>query len=116
MNSIRPYPIKLNFCTIVDSSSHEYTTIFSVLFLHMFKGNKWHISSLKKIIIAFFSDSVIARSFKLCMMVALQWAGPLDLYGKEDAPALYESPSYGWNSWCQHGITGRISSWYEDKG
>ena len=24
-----------------------------------------------------------------------QWAGPLDLYGKEDAPALHESPSYG---------------------
>ena len=39
-----------------------------------------------------------------------QWAGPLDLYGKEDAPAIHESPSYGWNSWCQHGITGRISS------
>ena len=24
-----------------------------------------------------------------------QWAGPLDLYGKEDTPALHESPSYG---------------------
>ena len=24
-----------------------------------------------------------------------QWAGPLDLYGKEDAPALHASPSYG---------------------
>ena len=24
-----------------------------------------------------------------------QWAGPLDLYGKEDAPALHESPRYG---------------------
>ena len=24
-----------------------------------------------------------------------KWAGPLDLYGKEDAPALHESPSYG---------------------
>ena len=39
-----------------------------------------------------------------------QWAGPLDLYGKEDAPALHESPSYGWNSWCQHGTAGRMSS------
>ena len=45
-----------------------------------------------------------------------EWAGPLDLYGKEDAPALHESPSYGSNSWCQHGITGRVSSQYEDKG
>ena len=54
-----------------------------------------HFLVKKKKIIAFFSDTVIARSFKLCIMVALQWAGPLDLYGKEDAPALYESPSYG---------------------
>ena len=44
-----------------------------------------------------------------------QWAGPLDLYGKEDAPALHESPSFGRNSWCQHGITGRISSLCETR-
>ena len=31
-------------------------------------------------------------------------------YGKENAPTLHESPSYGWNSWCQHGITRRVSS------
>ena len=51
-------------------------------------------------------------TFTVCMIVMLygQWAGPLDLYRKEDAPALHESPSYRWNSWCQHGITGRISS------
>ena len=35
-----------------------------------------------------------------------QWVGPLDLYWKEDAPTLHKSPSYGWNSWCQHSITG----------
>ena len=40
----------------------------------------------------------------------------LDLHGKGDALALHESPSYGWNSWRQHGIIGRISSQYEDKG
>ena len=39
-----------------------------------------------------------------------QWAGPLDLYWKEDTPALHKSLSYGWISWCQHGITGHISS------
>ena len=39
----------------------------------------------------------------------------MDLYGKEDAPALHESPSYGCNSWCQHGITGRISSQFKEK-
>ena len=29
------------------------------------------------------------------LLITGQWAGPLDLYGKEDAPALHESPSYG---------------------
>ena len=43
-------------------------------------------------------------------MWSWQWADPLNLYGKEDASALHESPSYKWNSWCQHGTIGRISS------
>ena len=46
-----------------------------------------------------------------------QWADPLDLYGKrQDIPALHESPSYELNSWCQHGITGRMSLQFEDYG
>ena len=34
----------------------------------------------------FFFNSVVSRG---------QWAGSSDLYGKEEVPALHESPSYG---------------------
>ena len=30
--------------------------------------------------------------------------------------ALHESPGYGWNSSCQDGITGQMSSYFEDYG
>ena len=30
----------------------------------------------------------------LRVVMSGQWAGPLDLYGKEEAPALHMSPSY----------------------
>ena len=42
----------------------------------------------------YFISSTVLFLLRCCLG---QWAGPLDLYGKKDAPALHESPSYGWN-------------------
>ena len=41
------------------------------------------------------SSCGMSRDVQSLMLSIQQWAGPLDLYGKEDAPALNESPSYG---------------------
>ena len=49
---------------------HQYAIIF--LFLHMFKGDNWLISLFwENFNVGFFSDTVKASSFKLCMIVTL---------------------------------------------
>ena len=46
-------------------------------------------------LITAFLDHSVSFFYRSSFSVRWQWAGPLDLYGKEDAPALHESPSYG---------------------
>ena len=46
--------------------------IYYFWFSHMFKGENWHISSFEKNSnVGFFSDTIEARSFKLCMIITL---------------------------------------------
>ena len=50
---------------------HGYTTIFHYL-AHVFKRDNWHFSSFdKNFHVAFSSDTVEARSLKLCMIMTL---------------------------------------------
>ena len=69
-------------------------------------GEKWlHLNnhtSFGRLVKAIAVVSVVSNLYLtvgLAIAIAVvsvegQWASPFDLYGKEDAPALHESPSY----------------------
>ena len=66
------YSIKLKLCTSVEYVKWIMNTQL-FLFLHMLKEDNWHdiFSFEKKKIVGFLSDSITARSFKLCMVITV---------------------------------------------
>ena len=61
-----------NFVQLLIKSSRSWTYYYFLL-LNMFKGDNWNISSFEKknFIVGFFSDTIKARSFKICMFIIL---------------------------------------------
>ena len=66
------YPVKFKLCTIVVyvRQIKNIPLFFSFLFFHLFKGdNSPHLR--KNSTLAFFLDTITARSLKLCMVMTL---------------------------------------------
>ena len=62
---------------------------------HMFQGDKWCISLFeKKKNVCFFSDTIKARSFKLCLVITLLW-------GLHCHPRLDDLDFVSWSQVCQ---------------
>ena len=60
-----------NFVQVLITSSRSWTYHY-FWFLHMFKGNNWHISSFQNTYnVAFFLDTIEVRCFKLCIIITL---------------------------------------------
>ena len=65
------YPIKLKLCTIVDDVK-EIENIPIFLIFAIFKGDKCpRLTTKVNFNVAFFSDTVIARSFKIGIIITL---------------------------------------------
>ena len=65
------YLIMLKLCTIVDYV-HWSKNIPHFLFSHMFKRDNWHLKQKQKNFnVGVYSDTIKARSFKLCVIITL---------------------------------------------